>query len=70
MRGSSREVNEFLQAPESCLLAASKGQSCIITKDGEEYVAVISMSEYEQLQYLKSLLEKAGLELLQDRSSS
>ncbi len=70
MRGSlsEREIDtsELEKALKSCLNCAHQGQSQIVTQDGEQYAAVISMPEYQQLQYFKSLLKKAGLALLQE----
>ena len=70
MRGSNLEVevstSELLQILDSCLSAASRGQPHIITKDGEQYAAVISMPEYAQLQYYLRLLDSTAFLLLQE----
>ncbi|NEQ87419.1 MAG: type II toxin-antitoxin system prevent-host-death family antitoxin [Moorea sp. SIO2I5] len=70
MRGSRLEVevstSQLLQTLDSCLESASQGQPHIITKDGEEYAAVISMPEYAQLQYYLRLLDSTASQLLQE----
>lgn len=70
MRGSSLEVevstSQLLQTLDSCLESASQGQPHIITKDGEQYAAVISMPEYAQLQYYLRLLDSTASQLLQE----
>ena len=69
---SEREVNTnvLISGLEDCLQSASRGTAQIITKEGEQYVAMISMPEYRQLQQFKALLKKAGLALLQEKSSN
>lgn len=59
-------TSELKQSIDNCLESAYQGQSQLVTKNGEEYVAVISMPEYRQLQYFKSVIEKAGLALLEE----
>ena len=60
------DTSSLKQSLDSRLESAYQGTSQIVTKDGKEYVAVISMPEYRQLQYFKSLVEKAGLALLEE----
>ncbi|WP_075902690.1 hypothetical protein [Moorena bouillonii] len=72
MRGSRLEVevstSQLLQTLDSCLESASQGQPHIVTKDGEQYAAVISMPEYAQLQYYLRLLDSTASQLLQEAS--
>ena len=59
-------TSELQQSFDSCLESAYQGTSQLVTKDGNEYVALISMADFRQLQYFKSLVEKAGLESLKE----